>query len=53
MLDSLLSGITFLSTLPAWGATSVVGKRIFPSKFLSTLPAWGATPGNALWKEME
>ena len=35
---------TFLSTLPAWGATPGVPFTITAySEFLSTLPAWGAT----------
>ena len=35
---------TFLSTLPAWGATRVfTAFRGSVDRFLSTLPAWGAT----------
>ena len=33
----------FQSTLPAWGATEDIDKRIAELIFQSTLPAWGAT----------
>ena len=33
----------FLSTLPAWGATTIQPIPNRPNVFLSTLPAWGAT----------
>ena len=36
--------IEFQSTLPAWGATSLVCLSSNTSRFQSTLPAWGATP---------
>ena len=35
--------IQFLSTLPAWGATTMTISICTVLKFLSTLPAWGAT----------
>ena len=34
---------SFLSTLPAWGATDVHSADVSEWLFLSTLPAWGAT----------
>ena len=36
---------SFLSTLPAWGATRWVVDNTKNCQFLSTLPAWGATDG--------
>ena len=37
------SRASFLSTLPAWGATQISCRLLNGNAFLSTLPAWGAT----------
>ena len=42
-MGSILAATTFLSTLPAWGATNGWQKASSKVLFLSTLPAWGAT----------
>ena len=36
----------FQSTLPVWGATTVICSRTCPLRFQSTLPVWGATALN-------
>ena len=38
------SNLTFQSTLPVWGATSLITATRLPKfRFQSTLPVWGAT----------